>query len=103
MAMRQVHLRGALLCFTALAVAAGTAPAHAALVLFTGADDGAGALASAPNSVAAAANFDTALAALGIEQSITFANSPLGAFSSLSLGSATTLSGANLHNNPQII
>ena len=103
MAMRQVHFRGALLCFTALAVAAVTAPAHAALVLFTGADDGAGSLASAPNSVAAAANFDTALAALGIEQSITFENSPLGAFSSLTLASGTTLSGANVNNNPQSI
>jgi hypothetical protein len=34
--------------------------------------DGAGSLATAPNSVAAAASFDAAAAALGIENTITF-------------------------------
>jgi hypothetical protein len=42
-----------------------TTQAHAGLTLFTGADDGAGSLATAPNSVAAAASFDAAAAGLG--------------------------------------
>jgi PEP-CTERM motif len=103
MAERQLHLRAALLGLTTLALAAFTSPAQAALVLFTGADDGAGSLANAPNSVAAAGNFDTAVAALDIEQTITFESSPLGTFSSLPLASGITLSGANVNSNPQSV
>ena len=68
-----------------------------------GADAGAGSLAVAPNSVAAAGNFDAAVAALGIEHTVTFESSPLGAFSSLALASGISLTGANVNNNPQSI
>jgi hypothetical protein len=80
-----------------------TTQAHAGLTLFTGADDGAGSLATAPNSVAAAASFDAAAAGLGTENTITFESSPLGLFSSLALASGVTLTGANVNGNDQSI
>ena len=99
----QIASRGAILGLATLALAVVTAPAQAGLILFTGADDGAGSLASASNSVGAAASFDAAVAALGIEHTITFESSPLGAFSSLPLISGVTLTGANVNNNDQSI
>lgn len=95
--------RGTISAAVAVALVLGAAPAHAALITFTGADAGAGSLAVAPNSVAAAGNFDAAVAALGIEHTVTFESSPLGAFSSLALASSITLTGANVNNNPQSI
>jgi hypothetical protein len=95
--------RGTISAAVAVALVLAAAPAHAALITFTGADDGAGSLATAPNSVAAAGNFDASLAALGIERTITFESSPLGAFSSLALASGITLTGANINNNAQSI
>ena len=95
--------RGTISAAVAVALVLGAAPAHAALITFAGADDGAGSLATAPNSVAAAGNFDAAVAALGIERTITFESSPLGAFSSLALASGITLTGANINNNAQSI
>ena len=95
--------RGTNSAAVAVALVLGVAPAHAALITFTGADDGAGSLATAPNSVAAAGSFDAAVAALGIEHTITFESSPLGAFSSLALASGITLTGANINNNAQSI
>jgi hypothetical protein len=80
-----------------------TTQAHAGLTLFTGADDGAGSLATAPNSVAAAASFDAAAAALGTENTITFESSPLGLFSSLALASGVTLTGTNVNSSDQSI
>src|SRR5215470_7193278 len=90
----QFGTKGAMLIIATLALGLVTAPAQASLTLFTGADDGAGSLATAPNSTAAAASFDAAVAALGTEQIITFENSPVGAFSSLILGTGITLTGA---------
>ena len=72
--------KSAILAMVAFALV--TTQAHAGLTLFTGADDGAGSLATAPNSAAAAASFDAAAAALGTENTITFESSPLGLFSS---------------------
>jgi hypothetical protein len=95
--------RGTISAAVAVALVLAAAPAHAALITFAGADDGAGSLATAPNSVAAAGNFDAAVAALGIERTITFESSPLGAFSSLALASGITLTGANINNNAQSI
>ena len=95
--------RGTISAAVAVALVLAAAPAHAALITFTGADDGAGSLATAPNSVAAAGNFDAALATLGIERTITFESSPLGAFSSLALASGITVTGANINNNAQSI
>ena len=80
-----------------------TTPAHAGITLFTGADDGAGSLATAPNSVASAASFDAAAAALGAENTITFESSPLGLFSSLAPASGVGLTGTNVNGNDQSI
>ena len=87
----------------ALALALATAPAHAGLFLFTGADDGVGSLATAPNSAAAAASFDTAVAGLGTENTITFESSPLGTFSSLTPALGISLTGSNVNGNDQSI
>ena len=86
-----------------LALAFVTSPAQAGLVLFTGADDGASSLATAPNSTTAAANFDAAVAVLGIESTIRFENSPLGTFSSLTPAPGITLTGSNINNNDQSV
>jgi PEP-CTERM motif len=94
---------GAILAVATLAIALVIAPAHAGLTLFTGADDGAGSLAAAPNSVTAATGFDVAVAGLGPAKIITFESSPLGTFSSLALGSGVSLTGANVNTNNQSI
>jgi hypothetical protein len=103
MSHTEIPTSKAILGLLTLALACITAPAQAGLILFTGADDGAGSLATAPNSTAAAANFDAAVAALGIENTITFENSPLGNFTSLTLASGVTLTGANINNNDQSV
>src|ERR1700720_1712002 len=95
--------RGTISAAVAVALVLAAAPAHAALITFTGADDGAGSLATAPNSVAAAASFDAAAAALGTENTITFESSPLGLFSSLALASGVTLTGTNVNSSDQSI
>jgi len=95
--------RGTISAAVAVALVLGAAPVHAALVTYTGADDGAGSLATAPNSVAAAGSLDAAVGALGIEHTITFESSPLGGFSSLALAPGITLTGANINNNVQSI
>ena len=94
--------RGTISAAIAVALVLGAAPAHAALITFTGADDGAGSLAAAPNSVAAAGNFDAAVAA-GTEHTITFESSPLGLFSSLAPASGVSLTGTNVNGNDQSI
>jgi hypothetical protein len=101
MDMRQIG--GKSLAAIAVAVAVATASAHAALIIFTGADDGAGSLAGAPNSLAAVASFDAAVASLGDNKTLTFENSPLGTFSSLTLASGVSLTGANINGNNQSI
>src|SRR5271157_5173971 len=95
----QFATKSAILAMVAFALV--TTQAHAGLTLFTGSDDGSGSLATAPNSVAAAASFDAAAAALGTENTITFESSPLGLFSSLALASGVTLTGANVNSNDQ--
>lgn len=97
----QIASRAALLSCATLALALVTAPAHAALILYTGADNGAGSLATAPNSTAAAAAFDAAAADLGTMRTITFETSPLGAFSSLAVAPGVTVTGANVNANPR--
>jgi|SRR5215813_2925606 len=99
----QIGAKGSVLIMVSFALTLAASPAQASLTLFLGADDGAGSLASAPNSTAAAASFDAAVAGLGIEHTITFENSPLGTFSSLDLGSGITLTGSNVNNNSQSI
>src|SRR6266403_774684 len=97
----QIATKRAILAMVAFALV--TTPAHAGLTLFTGADDGAGSLATAPNSAAAAASFDAAVAALGTEHIITFESSPLGLFSSLAPASGVNLTGTNVNGNDQSI
>jgi PEP-CTERM motif len=95
--------RGTILAGLTVTLALGSAPAHAALITFTGTDDGAGSLAAAPNSVAAAASFDAAVAALGTKNTLTFESSPLGTFSSLTLASGVGLTGSDINGNNQSI
>src|SRR5438132_10011591 len=97
----QIATKSAILAMVAFALV--TTPAHAGLILFTGADDGAGSLATAPNSAAAAASFDTAVAGLGTENTITFESSPLGTFSSLTPALGISLTGSNVNGNDQSI
>ncbi len=97
----QIATKRAILAIVAFALV--TTPAHAGLTLFTGADDGAGSLATAPNSVAAAASFDAAVAAPGTEHTITFESSPLGLFFSLAPASGVSLTGTNVNGNDQSI
>lgn len=99
----QIASRAGILSWATLALTLVTTPTHAALVLYTGADDGAGSLATAPNSTAAAAAFDAAVADLGTENTITFESSQLGAFSSLAVAPGVTVTGANVNGNPQSI
>jgi PEP-CTERM motif len=99
----QIAPKAAMLSLATLALAVVAAPAHAALVLYTGADDGAGSLATAPNSTAAASAFDAAVADLGIEHIITFESTPLGAFPSLAVAPGVLVTGANVNGNPQSI
>jgi len=101
MADTQIATKSAILAMVAFALV--TTPAHAGLTLFTGADDGAGSLATAPNSIAAAASFDAAVAALGTEHTITFESSPLGLFFSLAPASGVSLTGTNVNGNDQSI
>src|SRR6266436_3870836 len=101
MADTQIATKSAILAMVAFALV--TTPAHAGLTLFTGADDGAGSLATAPNSTAAAASFAAAVAALGTEHTITFETSPLGTFSSLSPAPGISLTGSNVNDNDQSI
>jgi hypothetical protein len=95
--------KGTILAAVTVAFVLGTVPAHAAPVVFAGSDDGAGSLATAPNSVAAAASFDAAVAALGNKNILTFESSPLGAFSSLTLASGVSLAGTNINGNNQSV
>src|SRR5438132_1305828 len=97
----QIATKRAILAIVAFALV--TTPAHAGLTLFTGADDGAGSLATARSFAAAAASFDAAVAALGTEHIITFESSPLGLFSSLAPASGVNLTGTNVNGNDQSI
>src|SRR6266446_8242754 len=101
MADTQIATKRAILAMVAFALV--TTPAHAGLILLTGASEGAGTLATAPNSAAAAASFDTAVAGLGTENTITFESSPLGTFSSLTPALGNSLIGSNVNGNDQSI
>jgi hypothetical protein len=72
--------------------AAGTA--EAALIVFSGADAGAGAASPRPNSVAAAASFDAAAGALGPVSLLDFESAPVGGFASLMVAPGVTITGA---------
>jgi hypothetical protein len=76
---------------------------NAGIITFTGSDTGAGSADPRPNSNAAAASFDTAAAALGTENLITFESAPLGAFTNLTVATGVTINGTDYVGNPQTI
>src|SRR5208283_1273533 len=94
----RINLRLPLLaCATALLLAGW---AFAGVVTYSGFDDGSGSISTNPNSDAAAASFDAATGHLPI---ITFESSPLGPFSSLTVASGVTLTGADINGGDQNI
>jgi hypothetical protein len=78
------------LCLLAFSVCA-----SASVVTFTGEDLNAGPASAHPNSSAADGSFNTAALLLGNISTINFETAPLGAFTSLSVASGVTLTGAN--------
>jgi hypothetical protein len=76
--------------------------AYAAIVTFSGIDVGANGR-PIPNSDAAAANFDTAAAALGTKSIITFESAPLGSFTNLLVAPGVTINGTDFLGSPQTI
>ena len=79
------------------------ASVNAGIVTFTGTDTGAGSSSPRPNSIAAAASFDTAASALGTENLITFESAPIGAFTNLTVATGVTINGTDYQGNPQTI
>jgi hypothetical protein len=82
-------------CAPALCLLAFSVCASASLVTFTGEDLNAGPLSADPNSNAADGSFNSAALLLGNISTINFETAPLGAFTSLSVASGVTLTGAN--------
>jgi len=58
---------------------------------------------SHPNSAAAAASFDSAVAALGTASLVTFEGATLGSFSNLTIAPGATLNGTDINGNNQTI
>jgi hypothetical protein len=56
-----------------------------------------------PNSAAAAASFDAAVALLGTGSLVTFESAPLGSFSNLTIALGVTLNGTDINGNNQTI
>lgn len=80
----------------ALLLTAGSAlPASAALVAFSGEDIMATTSSPNPNSAAAAASFDAAIAPQGGSSLITFESAPLGSFSNLTVAPGVTINGTD--------
>jgi len=94
-------LATATLVFGAFATLA--APAHSAIVTFTGEDVGANQGDPLTNSNAAAASFNTAASSIGNESFINFESAPVGPFSSLNADSNTTVTGSDISSNEQTI
>ncbi len=88
-----------LAAFTALALAGS---ANAAIITYSGYDDGVSAR-PIPNSDAAAASFDAAASLLGTEGIIDFESAPLGAFTNLTVAPGVTINGTDYLGSPQTI
>lgn len=99
--MRNRVLRGVLL----LAILGGAAgSSEGGLIVFTGADVGAGPADPRPLSDAAAASFDAAAVGIGPLSIINFESAPLGGVSGLNPAPGVTLTGVNrLGNDPSIL
>jgi len=83
-----------------LALASLSAPTSAAVIVFSGSDEGAGEVDPRPGSDAAAAAFDLALGTFGL---ITFESDPLGPFASLTVAPGVTLTGTDYFGENQTI
>src|SRR5580704_15812498 len=88
---------------TIVIVAVSLAPASAGIVTFSGLDIMATTTSAHPNSAAAAASFDAAVAGLGIGSLVTFEDAPLGSFSNLTIAPGVTLNGTDIDGNNQTI
>jgi hypothetical protein len=84
-------------------IAASLVPASASIVTFSGEDIMATTTSAHPNSAAAAASFDAAVAGLGSGSLVTFEGAPLGSFSNLTIASGVTLNGTDINGNNQTI
>ena len=80
-----------------------TAPGAHAQTVFSGFDSGANSTDPRPNSIATAASFDAAAAAIGSVNLINFESSPVGAFSSLTPVSGVTVTGSDFFSGNQTI
>src|ERR1700754_5019799 len=94
---------GALVASAAVLAAVSAGSAAASVTAYSGNDYGAGAISPKPNAYGARADYLAAAAALGADQLITFENAAVGAFSSIDLGSAVTLTGVNIFGADQKI
>jgi hypothetical protein len=90
-------------CAPALCLLAFSVCASASIVTFTGEDLDAGPISAHPNSNAADGSFNAAALLLGNISTINFETAPLGAFTSLSVASGVTLTGANVNGGQQQI
>lgn len=88
---------------TILIIAASLVPASASIVTYSGEDIMATTTSPHPNSAAAAASFDAAVAGLGTGSLITFEGAPLGSFSNLTIAPGVTLNGTDSNGNNQTI
>jgi hypothetical protein len=84
-------------------IAASLVPASAGIVTFSGEDIVATTTSAHPNSAAAAASLDAAVAGLGIGSLVTFEDALLGSFSNLTIAPGVTLSGTDINGNNQTI
>ena len=78
-------------------------PASAAIATFSGTDNVATTTSAHPNSAAAAASFDAAVATLGGGSLVTFESAPVGGFTSLTIAPGVTLTGADYASANQTI
>jgi len=83
-----------------LALVSLAAPASAAVIVYSGSDEGAGEGGPRPGSDAAAAAFDLAVGTFGL---ITFESDPLGPFASLTVAPGITLTGSDYFGENQTI
>ncbi len=93
--MRLARSCSSVLLMAALTLISNTGVAQAGVVIYSASDAGAGPTDPRPNSIAAAASFDAAAAALGPLSLITFESAPLGSFSNLTVAPGVTIDGTD--------
>ena len=90
--MKHLISRGIIAC----AAIGFASPASATLIGYSGQDNVATTSSPHPNSAAAAAAFDAAVAGLGGGSLIDFESAPLGSFSNLTIAPGVTINGTNI-------